>query len=497
MFHFLGNRRLLGVFTLLFVPIPVRSDENYDWSSVEGPNSWVVVAADDSFNHLYAATINGGIYTATSSKGPWQQSSAPINEPWSGIAVNSHGQYACACSSSGAIYCSVDYGGIWNLASGLPTSSTPWTSVAVDTTGKHWVVTSGGGEGLIYQSDDYGTIWHRLLNAPAEYWRSIVYANGTSLLLAAAYGGGIYSSTNNGLSFTQTDAPESDWVSIASDTTGRYLCAAVYLGGLYTSKNGGSSWSLSLGAPQTAEWASVATDATGEYMTGAVGSANVTKGYIYVSQTHGVNWKQSQAPKTNWMDIAFSADAQFILGAAFDDGVYVGTLLLTDDDDFYGRNNDAYYDDEDNNRGAISDNATAAIIIATSIVAAMFSVGVYVLCQQHSKAEAEGGFRDTTASVGTSLSPSLSAALVGTGEEDDPVRQIDFLRPSGVATQADVEIIVNGAATEPMTASSGILEIRQSQVELPRGTRYNQHRISEAVTLSPIQDSLNESDSEL
>ena len=54
-------------------------------------------------------------------------------------------------------------------------------------------------------------------------------AQSCSKLVAVEYGGGIYTSSNSGTTWTQTSAPSHDWVSVASSSDGSKLVAAADL----------------------------------------------------------------------------------------------------------------------------------------------------------------------------------------------------------------------------------------------------------------------------
>ncbi|KAJ1390556.1 hypothetical protein B484DRAFT_439722, partial [Ochromonadaceae sp. CCMP2298] len=89
--------------------------------------------------------------------------------------------------------------------------------------------------------------------------------------------------------WTQTSALSADWDSIASDRTGRYL-AACSIGGIYTSSDYGVTW-IQSSAP-SASWTSITSDSTGQYLAAVVGWG----GRIYTSSNYGATWTQTSAP---------------------------------------------------------------------------------------------------------------------------------------------------------------------------------------------------------
>ena len=63
-------------------------------------------------------------------------------------------------------------------------------------------------------------------------------------LAAASYSGGIWTSTDGGLSWTQTSAPTTVWQSLASSANGTLLAAGGN-SGVWISTNGGMTWTQS------------------------------------------------------------------------------------------------------------------------------------------------------------------------------------------------------------------------------------------------------------
>jgi len=93
-------------------------------------------------------------------------------------------------------------------------------------------VVAGGG---IYTSTNAGSTWS-VSSAPSEIWVSIAASADGTELAAVANGGGIYTSTNAGSTWTATSAPGEGWSSIASSADGAKLAAVVYGGGIYTAQ---------------------------------------------------------------------------------------------------------------------------------------------------------------------------------------------------------------------------------------------------------------------
>jgi hypothetical protein len=132
------------------------------------------------------------------------------------------------------IYMSSDYGVSWTQKG--PTSSLDWLSVSLSTTGQYQsaVVYQGG----LYISTNFGISWI-LATAPSTNWRSITVSASGQYQFAVVVNGGIYSSSDFGNSWSLTTAPISkDWYSISISSSGQYQTAVVYGGGIYTSNIG-------------------------------------------------------------------------------------------------------------------------------------------------------------------------------------------------------------------------------------------------------------------
>ena len=92
--------------------------------------------------------------------------------------------------------------------------------------------------------------WIACTNAPNKTWWSVASSADGTKLVAAAYGSGIYTSTNSGLTWISNNAPARNWYSVASSADGKKLVAVINVlstsgaGGIYSSTNGGDSWWL-------------------------------------------------------------------------------------------------------------------------------------------------------------------------------------------------------------------------------------------------------------
>jgi BNR-Asp box repeat len=152
-----------------------------------------------------------------------------------------------------------------------------------------------------------------LTSAPSNNWVCVACSADGNKLAAVAYRDGLYTSTNAGLTWTETSAPTNDyWTSIAVSSDGTRLVAAadgIYTSGIYLSTNSGNTWTQS-NVPSN-EWMSVASSADGSRLV-VVAPGDIhfnPPSVVYTSTDFGATWAhQTNAPGTPWDSVASSAD---------------------------------------------------------------------------------------------------------------------------------------------------------------------------------------------
>jgi len=300
------------------------------WTQSSAPiASWYSIASSADGTHLAAVIFSGGIYTSTNSGLTWTQSSAPSTNLWSSITSSADGMRLAAGIRGGGIYTSTNSGVTWTQSSA---PSNYWLSIASSADGTRLAAV----EQYIWTSTDGGLTWTRSSAPLNDWWQSIASsADGTRLAAASGISdanghsaGAIFTSTNGGLTWTW-NAPGTDWQSIASSADGMNLAAVggieingdvgPYLAvGIYTSSNFGLTWTQS-SAPSTS-WQSIASSADGTQL-----AAVVYGGGIYASTNSGVTWIQSSAPSTSWQSIVPSADGTQLAAVVNGGGIYTST----------------------------------------------------------------------------------------------------------------------------------------------------------------------------
>jgi hypothetical protein len=152
-------------------------------------------------------------------------------------------------------------------------------------------------------------------------------------LAAACVQGGIYTSTNSGITWTLTSAPNEYWHSVASSANGINLVAGSWvMGGLYPnliyiSTNSGTSW-MPTGAPSNL-WYSVACSADGIKLVAVPGFINTASGYlpvpIWISTNQGTTWS-STAFTNLWQSVASSADGTKLVAVTLENSeIFIST----------------------------------------------------------------------------------------------------------------------------------------------------------------------------
>jgi hypothetical protein len=195
-----------------------------------------------------------------------------------------------------------------------------WTSVASSSDGTKLIaVVNGGG---IWTSTNSGNTWSSQNNAPTEAWYSVASSgDGTKLFAVAnptnSYSAAIYASTDSGVTWTITTAPPEYWESVASSSDGTRPYAAVAGGGIFTNSLG--TWYES-SAPSES-WKSVASSSDGTNLV-----AVVNAGGIWTSTDAGDSWSShNNAPTATWSSVASSSNGTKLVAVVDDGGIWTST----------------------------------------------------------------------------------------------------------------------------------------------------------------------------
>lgn len=208
--------------------------------------------------------------------------------------MSSTGQYIAACSNSGTIHISVDYGANWGLD--VAPYNKPWTSISMNSNGQYIIacLSSGNDEEGIYYSNNCGNSWYGYAyETPANFFH------------------------------------------IATSSTGQYSVASLDSSfntagnGIYVSNNFGPTWNKVLSTSIALNWRGVTINSTGQYM--AVCISNIsTSPLIYVSNDYGSTWVSTYFNDNIGSSyIAMNSTGQQLLLAEDGAWVYSGQLYNT------------------------------------------------------------------------------------------------------------------------------------------------------------------------
>lgn len=237
-----------------------------------------------------ATTVEGGyIYTSNDGGSTWTPNSNAGIGPWIDIAGSSDGVKLAAVYGNfgGYIYTSNDSGISW-VQRNPDTSITPrWTRVVSSKDGiKLFAIESN--YGYIYKSNNAGNTWVKQIAAGQRNWTDIACSSDGTKLVASIYNGKIWSSTNEGASWTETTSGSYQWRDLfISDNN--LIIGITLSNSAIISSNGGASYA-SYSLPNNT--LKIAGSIDGNKLAVVTAYNNV-----HFSNNRGVTWiKQTQSP---------------------------------------------------------------------------------------------------------------------------------------------------------------------------------------------------------
>jgi photosystem II stability/assembly factor-like uncharacterized protein len=281
-------------------------DGGLSWTATSAPsNLWNSVACSADGSRILAAANASPLLLSTNFGKTWYSSCAALPDWWS-VACSGNGEELAALGCFWqnfipwtSVYTSSDLGATWNVAADLSrdcdflaasadgttiaakgfgigsvaplatsknwgqawqsAGDATWTSVALSADGTKILASSSaiwelGVPALLLASTNGGVTWAghpppgyfvpEITVNPAAYFLWIA-SSARGSFTAAAYGGGIYTSTDFGSTWVTNNAPNTNWQCIACSADGQKMVAAVWGGGIYTFQ-GGAEPSLSI-----------------------------------------------------------------------------------------------------------------------------------------------------------------------------------------------------------------------------------------------------------
>jgi len=277
------NPRLIIFSVLVLHPMWASSQTDF-WEQTNGPyGGYILSLAVNSNDHLFAGTLNSGIFRSTDDGNSW----APVNN------------------------------GITN--SGV-TTATFW-SLAVNSSGHVFAGASGFLPDLgVYRSTDNGDTW---VHFSADFPDAVVSlaVNSIGVIFAGTSSAGLFMSADNGETWTEIASPFMDtgvW-SIAITSEDHLIVGTglqFYPGGVtWRSTDGGATWTN----PFVTDYAvrSLAISPNGIFAG--------TSGRVFRSTDDGVTWESTTVFSGSWVyALALTSDGAVIAGTS-DDGIFRST----------------------------------------------------------------------------------------------------------------------------------------------------------------------------
>jgi hypothetical protein len=188
---------------------------------------------------------------------------------------------------------SVSYSWDWVTTEGAP-KGTAYTGIAASSSGQYVVAVINGG--YVWLSSNYGHSYSQSARSPYGQYASVT-SDSTFAHLYAATNQYIYSSTDQGTSWSQITTTVYAWTALATSGAGQYVYAvsSAQSNLFYRSENYGASWT------NTASWASYSLGNVACSQSGAivVTTCSTNTGVVLKSSNYGVTFAALSMPANN------------------------------------------------------------------------------------------------------------------------------------------------------------------------------------------------------
>ena len=230
---------------------------------------------------MLVAATQAGIYRSANGGRNWANSSAGLTNFEVNAVVDNNG-ILFACTELGSLFRSTDDGGSWAhlLSTGLPVRS-----LFIRSSNEILAGTVGG----MIRLSGSGTPYQYSLRVGYVIVESVAISS-SGMLFAGTFGGGVYASSDDGLTWNPSNTGLGSIVTSLAVNYRGYVFAGTYGGGVFRSSDGGNSWIAVNNGLASLGVEALAVRPNGELFAGTSG------GHLYVSQDDGETWSDTNFP---------------------------------------------------------------------------------------------------------------------------------------------------------------------------------------------------------
>jgi hypothetical protein len=266
----------------------VSTNAGGTWTTPSAPANCFTVASSADGSKLVtvgAYTSSGNIYTSTNFGFAWKQTSAPA-KAWEAVCSSADGTKLAATIYNGGIFVSTNSGATWTQTT-APTKY--YQDIACSADGSKLVAAAGQTTTpAVYTSTNSGATWRASMPAGSFAWCASS-ADGATFAVADWYGGGIYLTTDSGLTWSQPSQPTLYWGGLVLSADGAQLVATT--GPVSLTDEGNADGSVYIMQTTPTPSLSIAPAATNAVISWLVPSLNFTL------------QQNSDLTTTNWINV--------------------------------------------------------------------------------------------------------------------------------------------------------------------------------------------------
>jgi photosystem II stability/assembly factor-like uncharacterized protein len=290
----------------LILPNGAYAASFFQWGTVSSlTNIGVFRSAISSDGAAILAGTNGsGVYLSTNSGNSFTKISTIPNGAY-GVAMSANGTKMFAAHRDSAIvYASTDSGATWtSYANSVGTANN--YAACMSGNGSVWMVGAYGGS--VYTSTNNGSSWSTNSTLGVQNWWSCFISNDGTKRLTLPWTGALRYSSDSGATWSTSTTTVSDAYCLGSSDDGSKVIIGSRNGYyLYRSTNSGASFSVSLSAATTGNSPVYGCSSSGDG-TRLVAVTNGSK--VFVSTDSGATWSlESGTSLGDWYNVSMAFD---------------------------------------------------------------------------------------------------------------------------------------------------------------------------------------------